>query len=222
MTKISNIITTLCIERDTLITFAKGVLDMIRNREACNIITFSRIASQAKAAIRRISREIKRLILSQKQKNGAYISARPCEEPYLDFSSISPSVTTMPPDPTIVFHAAEMPAAPADSSYPIQNALVLSPAKKSTPDKFAIKYDPAVCTNVLMARIRMSLVFVFILISSHLIRMLIKYPTSADMMLAVTMSQFLRGLFFMSSTSHLSLLTSAPACSCFSPRDCTD
>lgn len=53
-------------EYGELILMANGLLEAIRSHAACNVPTFSRMASEARAAAHRIASEIERLIVGEK------------------------------------------------------------------------------------------------------------------------------------------------------------
>jgi hypothetical protein len=45
-----------------LVKIADGLIDMIRHHEACNAVTFARMAEQARAAARKIASAIERIM----------------------------------------------------------------------------------------------------------------------------------------------------------------
>lgn len=58
----NSIIVALRREYDALLLVADGLLDMIYSHDACNVLTLSRMASEARAAARHLASEIERLI----------------------------------------------------------------------------------------------------------------------------------------------------------------
>ena len=50
-------------EYSALVKIAEGLIEMIRRQETCNIVTFARMAEQARAAARKIASAIERIIL---------------------------------------------------------------------------------------------------------------------------------------------------------------
>lgn len=52
-------------EYDSLLLVAEGLLDMIYSHDACNVLTFSRMAAEAREAARRMASEIERLIVGE-------------------------------------------------------------------------------------------------------------------------------------------------------------
>ena len=53
-------------EYDSLLLVAEGLLDMIYSHDACNVLTLSRMASEARAAARHLASEIERLIFESR------------------------------------------------------------------------------------------------------------------------------------------------------------
>lgn len=53
-------------EYDSLLLVAEGLLDMIYSHDACNVLTFSRMAAEAREAARHMASEIERLIVGEK------------------------------------------------------------------------------------------------------------------------------------------------------------
>jgi hypothetical protein len=58
----NSVIVALRKEYDTLLRIADGLLDMIYSNDACNVLTFSRMAADARNAARHLASEIERLI----------------------------------------------------------------------------------------------------------------------------------------------------------------
>ena len=56
-------VVTLRHEYDVLIRIADGLVDMIRQKAACNIATFLRMAEEARAAAHKIASAIEKLVL---------------------------------------------------------------------------------------------------------------------------------------------------------------
>ena len=52
-------------EHDSLLLVAEGLLDMIYSHDACNVLTFSRMAAEAREAARRMASEIERILFEQ-------------------------------------------------------------------------------------------------------------------------------------------------------------
>lgn len=52
-------------EYDALIRVAEGLIDMIRAREACNILTFARMAEEAREAARKLASAIERMLMEK-------------------------------------------------------------------------------------------------------------------------------------------------------------
>ena len=57
------------VEYSALVKIAEGLIEMIRRQEACNIVTFARMAEQARAAARKIASAIERMILEANVSN---------------------------------------------------------------------------------------------------------------------------------------------------------
>ena len=53
-------------EYDALILVADGLVEMIYGREACNVISFARMAEQARAAARSLAALIERMIYEER------------------------------------------------------------------------------------------------------------------------------------------------------------
>lgn len=72
-------------EYNALIRVAEGLLDMIRRGQACNVLTFARMAEEARAAARRIASAIERMLTEkpepQKRRGllGRVVNALVCE-----------------------------------------------------------------------------------------------------------------------------------------------
>jgi hypothetical protein len=56
-------------EYSALVKIAEGLIEMIRRQETCNIVTFARMAEQARAAARKIASAIERIILEAAVSN---------------------------------------------------------------------------------------------------------------------------------------------------------
>ena len=56
-------------EYSALVKIAEGLIEMIRRQETCNIVTFARMAEQARAAARKIASAIERMILEANVSN---------------------------------------------------------------------------------------------------------------------------------------------------------
>ena len=50
------------VEYSALVKIAEGLIEMIRRQETCNIVTFARMAEQARAAARKIASAIERIL----------------------------------------------------------------------------------------------------------------------------------------------------------------
>lgn len=50
-------------EYNALLLIADGLIDMIYSHDACNVLTFSRMSSEARAAARHLASEVERLVL---------------------------------------------------------------------------------------------------------------------------------------------------------------
>ena len=57
------------VEYSALVKIAEGLIEMIRRQETCNIVTFARMAEQARAAARKIASAIERMILEANVSN---------------------------------------------------------------------------------------------------------------------------------------------------------
>ena len=53
-------------EYSALLRVAEGLIDMIHGREACNVLSFARMAEQARQAARSIASMIERLLVEEK------------------------------------------------------------------------------------------------------------------------------------------------------------
>ena len=53
-------------EYSALLRVAEGLVDMIHGREACNVLSFARMAEQARQAARSIASMIERLLVEEK------------------------------------------------------------------------------------------------------------------------------------------------------------
>ena len=62
----NSVIVALRREYDSLLLVEEGLLDMIYSHDACNVLTFSRMAAEAREAARRMASEIERLIVGEK------------------------------------------------------------------------------------------------------------------------------------------------------------
>lgn len=49
-------------EYSALVKIAEGLIEMIRRQETCNIVTFARMAEQARAAARKVASAIERIL----------------------------------------------------------------------------------------------------------------------------------------------------------------
>ena len=56
-------------EYSALVKIADGLIEMIRRQQTCNIVTFARMAEQAREAARKIASAIERIILEATVSN---------------------------------------------------------------------------------------------------------------------------------------------------------